>query len=133
MSPSPRLDLATWRAALWALRAKRSCSRTLGANGAAMLALPALPMPPALPGRARRGVEAVLARTGATCLERSSVLQTWDLAHDRRREVIVGVTRPSTGFRAHAWLEGDETCESEGFTELLRLPPPGTSSLMMGR
>ena len=60
----------------------------------------------------------------ATCLERATVLQAWDAAHDRPRELIIGVTSPRKGFRAHAWLEGDPPCHEEGFTELLRRPPP---------
>ena len=67
----------------------------------------------------------MLRRMNATCLIRSQVGQAWDGAYGRRRDMLVGVTAPSTGFRAHAWLEGDPPCHSEGFSELLRLPPPG--------
>jgi Transglutaminase-like superfamily len=37
---------------------------------------------------------------------KSIVLQAWEAAHGRRRDLVVGVT-DSAGFRAHAWLEGD--------------------------
>jgi len=48
----------------------------------------------------------VLRRRGESCLVRAVVLQAWEAAHGRRRDLIVGVTDPA-GFRAHAWLEGD--------------------------
>jgi hypothetical protein len=82
-----------------------------------------LPAAPELPNEAARGVYAVLRRRTDTCLVRSMVLQTWDAAHGRPRDLIVGVTSPSDGFQAHAWLEGDPPCEAEGFRELLRRPP----------
>lgn len=34
------------------------------------------------------------------------MLQAWEAAHGRRRDLVVGITGPD-GFRAHAWLEGD--------------------------
>jgi len=48
----------------------------------------------------------VLRRRGESCLVKAIVLQAWEAAHGRRRDLIVGVTDP-TEFRAHAWLEGD--------------------------
>ena len=62
--------------------------------------------------RMTRGVE-------PTCLERALVLQRWYLAQGRRKAVLVGVTAPSSGFKAHAWLEGEQASAGE-FTELLR-------------
>ncbi|CAN5649373.1 hypothetical protein BH20ACT23_BH20ACT23_14520 [soil metagenome] len=60
----------------------------------------------------------------ATCLERATVLQAWYAAQGQRRDLIIGVTAPQTGFRAHAWLDGDPPCHTEGFHELLRRPLP---------
>jgi hypothetical protein len=57
-----------------------------------------------------------------SCLVRARVLQAWYLAHGRVRDIVIGVTAPSAGFAAHAWLEGDPPCHSEGFTELMRQP-----------
>lgn len=83
--------------------------------------------PPDLPNRTRRGVTAVLRRTGTSCLERSMVLQAWDAAHGRHRDLVVGVTAPGrstiSNFRAHAWLEGDPASSSAGFRELFRRSP----------
>jgi len=40
-------------------------------------------------------------------LVNSIVLQAWETSHGRRRDLVVGITGPD-GFRAHAWLQGDE-------------------------
>jgi transglutaminase superfamily protein len=115
-----RLDLSTLRAAWWSLRSARRARRRLDRDG--LEAVVALPPVPSVPDEAGRGVHAVLRRTGDTCLVRSMVLQAWDAAHGRRRDLIVGTTAPSQGFEAHAWLEGDPPCAQQGFQELLRRP-----------
>ncbi len=79
--------------------------------------------PPVLPPGARRVVVAVLRIRRDTCLVRSAVLQAWDSAHGLQRDIVIGVTAPSQGFRAHAWLEG-ETGQAFGFQQLARHPPP---------
>jgi Transglutaminase-like superfamily len=45
-------------------------------------------------------------RMRESCLVNAIVVQAWDSAHGRTRDLVVGVTGPD-GFRAHAWLEGD--------------------------
>jgi hypothetical protein len=52
------------------------------------------------------------------------VLQAWDTAHGRCRDLVVGITAPGQGFRAHAWLDGDPPSTSEGFRELHRRSAP---------
>ena len=47
-----------------------------------------------------------LRRWHESCLVNAIVLQTWEAAHGRRRDLVVGVTGPN-GFSAHAWLQGD--------------------------
>ncbi len=61
------------------------------------------------PGRAitERSVEIILQRNSASCLERSLVRQRYYLAKGQNRDVIVGVSPPKDGFRAHAWVSGD--------------------------
>jgi Transglutaminase-like superfamily len=76
--------------------------------------------PPSLPARAGRGVDAVLRRLEPSCLERALVLQRWLAARGDRRDVIIGVTAPGDGFRAHAWLEGEN---GSSFTEIARVGP----------
>lgn len=113
-------DAATLRAAWWASRALRHTRRSIRAGG---LATTSVTPPPALPEHGRRGVSAILHRAGASCLERSMVLQAWEAAHGRHRDLVVGVTPPgrdASGFRAHAWLEGDPPSSSAGFRELFR-------------
>jgi hypothetical protein len=114
-----RVDVPGLRAALWALRALIATRRDPTKNPAQP---PSLPRVPRLPPVARRGVEAVLRRRAATCLERATLLQAWYAAQGRRRDVVIGVTAPNTGFRAHAWLDGDPPCHEQGFHELLRRP-----------
>ena len=75
-----------------------------------------------MPAAAGRGVSAVLRRSRATCLVRSSVRQRWLAAHGDRRDLVIGVKPPAEGFAAHAWLDGDPESTLEGFTELTRVP-----------
>ncbi len=65
---------------------------------------------------------AVLARTRATCLVQSIVLQRWFADHGQPFDVVIGVTAPSDGFRAHAWLDRPGEAGTEDFAELHRLP-----------
>lgn len=58
-----------------------------------------------------------------TCLVRSAVLQEWDLVHGRPRDLVIGVTAPGPGFKAHAWLDGDPPAARAGFDEFTRRPP----------
>jgi Transglutaminase-like superfamily len=98
------------------------------------------PPPPRLPPASVRGVRAVLRRIGETCLVNAIVLQAWEAAHGRRRDLIVGATGPQD-FGAHAWLDGDPIIpasdddllssgepgsngEIRTFSELLRRPAP---------
>jgi hypothetical protein len=115
----PRPDLASLRAAVWSARALSRLRRDLRTTGieAAVVA------PPSLPDQAVRGVNGILRRRSATCLERSLVLQKWYLARGIARDVIVGVTGPRTNFAAHAWLEGDAAEDGKPFHELRRLVP----------
>ena len=113
-----RVRPADARAAVWALRASRRVRRGVATRG--LDAVSDVPTPPALPRQSRRGVESVLHRTGATCLIRAAVLQAWDAHHDRPRDLVIGVTRPGDGFRAHAWLDGEAPCHDHGYVELLR-------------
>lgn len=112
--------IAELRAAWWASRAiRRAKTIPVGWSAAANL-----PDAPCLPSTARRGVNAALRLARSSCLVRATVLQAWWLSQGEARDLIIGVTAPSKGFAAHAWLEGDPPCHSEGFAELLRQPAP---------
>ena len=114
---SPRLDPACWRAAWWAVGALR---RLRGDLPLAKVTDVMVAAPPRLPPRAISGVEGVLARRPHTCLMRALVLQAWYAGQGDRREVVIGVTAPSKGFKAHAWVDGESPCHDEGFAELTR-------------
>jgi hypothetical protein len=113
--------VSSLRAALWAARALDRARRHLRSQGTAHLVLPT---PPRVRESAVRGVHAILRRGFATCLERALVLQGWDAAHGRRRDVVIGVAGSSANFRAHAWLDGEELGSGEIYRELSRVRAP---------
>ena len=114
-----RFTLSNIRAALWALRALRIVRRELRAGRWEAMKLPQVP---AVPSSSARAVDSVLRRSGATCLPSAILRQAWFAAHGSERDLVIGVTAPSRGFEAHAWLEGDPPCHTERFEELLRRP-----------
>jgi hypothetical protein len=106
------------RAALWAHRCLRDARLRLAAGHTDVRIAP-----PALPAAAVRGVEAILRRAGATCLEAALVRQRWLRGQGVQRDVVIGVTAPSDGFRAHAWLaDPNEPAAHQPWHELTRLP-----------
>jgi hypothetical protein len=114
------LDPAVLRAALWTLYAVRHAERELE-RAPLESVMATLPRVPQLPDRASRGVNAVLRRRDDTCLERALVLQAWEAAHGRPRDLVIGVTSPRDGFKAHAWLEHERV--SPEYAELMRRAP----------
>jgi hypothetical protein len=114
-----RFTIPNIRAGLWTLRALRIARAEVSAGRWDSIELPRVP---GLPRSAERTVETVLRRSAATCVPRAVVRQAWFAAHGAPRDLVVGVTAPSAGFEAHAWLEGDPTCHTERYQELLRRP-----------
>jgi hypothetical protein len=112
-----RLTISNLRAALWTLRALRVVKKELRVGRWESIELARVP---GVPQTSRRAVESVLRRTGATCLPTAILRQAWLTAHGSPRDLVIGVTPPSRGFEAHAWLEGDPPCHTERFEELLR-------------
>lgn len=113
-----RLRPTLLRAALWAWLSARH------ARGVVRQGVPqpgSVPPPPPLPAEARGAVASVLRRMHATCLVEALVLQAWDAAHGRPRDVVIGVTG-AKDFQAHAWLDGDPATSTTRFTELVRVP-----------
>lgn len=92
---------------MWALRSVRQARHQLASGSMAEVRLPPVRQA-ALTGHDGI-VSAVCHLAGATCLESALVRQQWAAAHGDRRKVIVGVTSPSDGFEAHAWLDGEPT------------------------
>ncbi len=111
------------RAAWWAWRALNSVRRDLADRP-----LDQVQPPPAPRGgpQSRRAVRAVLRRRGASCLEQSLVTQRWLARQHVEVDLVVGVTAPGAGFRAHAWLATDHDAEHSHatMTEILRRPTP---------
>jgi hypothetical protein len=125
-----RFHPANLRAAWWALRTARRTRRRLDRAGLDSALSP--PPPPQLPPGAVRGVKAALRRIGETCLVNSIVMQAWEAAHGKRRDLVIGTTGPDD-FEAHAWLEGDPVVPASAepdveaardFSELVRRPAP---------
>ncbi|SCL56437.1 Transglutaminase-like superfamily protein [Micromonospora yangpuensis] len=109
------------RTALWAVRSVRLVRRQLVRRTMAEVHLPA--PPPGAAGQ-RTVLLGALRRSEANCLERSLVLQRWYGGQRIARTVVIGVTAPSTGFHAHAWLDGEPDGEAAAMTEILRRPAP---------
>jgi hypothetical protein len=117
-----RITPANWRSAAWAIRALTRLRVDLARQGTAAVVLEA----PAVPFSGLPGVEAVLRRREATCLERSLILQRWLAARGQQHDVVIGVSSPAEGFAAHAWL-ADYRYDPQAaqYKELMRLPAPG--------
>lgn len=121
MTGARRINVAVLRAAWWTFQTLRRTRRRLKRLG--FDAALAVPPPPRLPRESLRGVTAAMRRLGASCLERAIVLQAWHAAQGDERDLIIGVSPPDGGFRAHAWLDGEAPCHSQTvFHELLRRP-----------
>lgn len=119
MSGRPRA--ADVRAALWAHGALRETRRRLAEGQTRQIRLR---RPPTLPASAIRGVEAILRRRRHTCLEGALVRQRWLAAQGVMCDVVIGVTAPSAGFSAHAWLDpAGGHAVTTAHVEIARLAP----------
>jgi hypothetical protein len=105
------------RAAWWAFWSARRARTQLREGG---LDAVRLQPPPRLPPSADLGVSVALRVRNDTCLVRAAVRQRWHAAHGSPRDIVIGVRGTAPDIAAHAWLDGDPPCHSEGFEELLR-------------
>ena len=112
--------IAAGRGAWWAYWAVRTTRRRLRAEGVICFMLAP---PPALPASADRGLGLVLRRLQPSCLERALVLQSWLRARGRDHDVVIGVARTDSEFRAHAWLDVEAPSRGVGFREITRIAP----------
>lgn len=116
---SPALVRERVRAGWWAVRATGIARSQIRRAGVEALDVPPAPMTPAeAKGLARLAV-CTLARN---CLVQAAVRQAWYAGQGVSVDLVVGVTPPSDGFRAHAWLAIDPPDTFEGYEELLRRP-----------
>lgn len=114
-----RDGLSGVRLALWTLRARRRVRGQLTRAGLAAVRLSAPP-----PGADPDAMLRTLRRVGANCLESALVRQRWYAARRTSRTIVIGVTAPSGGFHAHAWLDGDTDADRERMVEIHRYPAP---------
>ncbi len=110
--------LHTLRAAGWAMRALRQVRRDMPFQGLDVRVL----APPSATRLGVRGVEAALRMRGATCLERSLIVQRWLMASGSPHDVLVGVAGSSRSMEAHAWIQRYDR-EEEDFHVLTRVLP----------
>ena len=117
----PRLDAGAVRTAAWTRHSLHDVRRQLriedGLRGLTLAA------PPGTRPIDRTATQLVLRAGKARCLEKAVVVQRFDAAAGRPRTLIIGVTGPQQGFRAHAWLEGDPQ-RDDSLQELLRREAP---------
>jgi hypothetical protein len=71
----------------------------------------------------RRAVSYLLRRRTNRCLSNALIAQAWRADHGDLVDVIIGVTAPSAGFTAHAWLSDAPEGASEGHAAIHVLPP----------
>ena len=118
-----RLRPSVIRGAIWALWSYRQAKHQLKRGVAApVIQSP----PPGLPLEARRGVEGVLKRVSATCLEGALVRQEWMASRGEPRDIVIGV--PHEGLLsepAHAWVDGTDVASPLLYAELHRIAPRG--------
>ena len=94
------------RIAGWATRAWWRVHREIRTRPLADVVVPAPPT--GRPGRGRGSVQFTVRLLGSSCLERALVLQRWEEAGSRPRDVVVGVCLVDDRMRAHAWLDGED-------------------------
>ena len=117
MAHRPKRD--ELRAAVWALRAARSCRRQVSGGQVDSVELPSAE---AIPVGGVAGVRGVLRRLPYRCLTRALVLQAWRGDHGDPVDVVIGVTSPAAGFSAHAWLADAENAD-QGHEPIHRVTP----------
>lgn len=106
----------------WTLRTWWLVHRRLARGPWGNGALPAAAPPP----HCERAARLILACCRATCLETALVRQARAAAVGAAADVVVGVTAPAHGFRAHAWVDGDRV--DPAFAELCRYPAVAAES-----
>lgn len=110
------LKVSKLRLLMWALVVRVQARRVIDARGVNDLHILRAPV---LGEEQARRVQIVMDRTRARCLVRSIVMQRYLADNGVVRDLVIGTTAPSAGFRAHAWLDGES---AEGCTEMLRIP-----------
>jgi hypothetical protein len=82
-----------------------------------------LPSSATIPLSAARAVSRLLRRRQNQCLSNALIVQAWRADHGDAVDVVIGVTAPSAGFSAHAWLADAPEAAAAGHQPIYRLPP----------
>lgn len=115
-----RPTLTDLRAGLWTLRCLAQCRRQLGRRDVREVVLP---LSHSIDRSGARAVNRMLRGRQNRCLPDALIAQAWRADHGQEVDVIIGVTAPSAGFTAHAWLADAPEGASLGHDAIFRLPP----------
>lgn len=108
------------RAGVWTVRCLTRC-RHLDEHDVRTVAFPSSER---IGPRAGRVVLRLLRDRENKCLSNALIAQAWRSDHGDQVDVVIGVTAPSSGFSAHAWLADAPEAARAGHTEIHRIPPP---------
>ncbi len=113
------------RAGIWTLRCLARC-RHLDEHDVRTVAFPTSAR---IGGAGARAVTRMLRDREDKCLSNALVAQAWRADHGDPVDVVIGVTAPSSGFTAHAWLADAPEAARGSHQEIHRIPPKvGASS-----
>jgi hypothetical protein len=107
------------RAGIWTVRCLVRC-RHLDEHD--VRAVP-LPSSAGIGPRGGRAVQRLLRDRRDKCLSNALIAQAWRADHGDPVDVVIGVTAPSSGFSAHAWLADAPEAARAGHEEIHRIPP----------
>jgi hypothetical protein len=108
------------RAAIWTLRSLGRCRRQLKNGDARAVTLPSSA---AIGVSGSRAVGRLLRDREDKCLSNALIMQAWRADHGDPVDVVVGVSAPSSGFTAHAWLADAPEAAAAGHEEIHRIRP----------
>ncbi len=107
------------RAGVWTLRCLARCRR-LDEHDVRTVPFPSSAR---IAGRGGRAVARLLRDREDKCLSNALIAQAWRADHGDPVDVVIGVTAPSSGFTAHAWLADAPAAASAGHQEIHRISP----------
>ena len=70
-----------------------------------------------------RAVARILRRRDERCLSNALIAQAWRADHGDYVDVVIGVSSPTTGFSAHAWLADTGDAGAGGHAAISRIAP----------
>ncbi|HEY6472107.1 MAG TPA: lasso peptide biosynthesis protein [Acidimicrobiales bacterium] len=106
------------RAGVWTLRCMARC-RHLDEHDVRTVPFPSSAR---IGPRGGRVVLRLLRDREDKCLSNALIAQAWRSDHGDLVDVVIGVTAPSSGFTAHAWLADAPEAAKAGHQEIHRIP-----------